>query len=276
MASQSRISTPASRKGPDCLHKRRKRFVPGAKRMREEVKFSPLNVDDLSSSDEDEDLKSTQSLSNEKARTRRPLPTRSDSMATLVNETQPAKSIIGADGDVIDIEREKARPFQLRSKAEREVGRNMPDYSDYEEDVTAGATCPQVPRDSPEWSPAFLHRHFAHSAQPHTLSPPAKGLSSANSATYASSHMLTTSPLPYTPVPATPSLIRAIDRISAAQQAAYKPLSSPATPPLMASVRDGLPIHSGEPRCGLHGPKWELFWKDVKEKAGNGLGHGLA
>lgn len=111
------------------------------------------------------------------------------------------------------------------------------EYSDYEEDVTNAQTQTEY-RTSPGWKPPFLARHGSNAAN----SVPSVGT-----------------------VPMTPSLIRAVDRIKAAQVQAYSTslgdFDSPATAP------DG---HMEGVSVGQHG--WEAFWRDVTAKAAEGTG----
>ncbi|KAI0288194.1 hypothetical protein BC826DRAFT_1107896 [Russula brevipes] len=71
---------------------------------------------------------------------------------------------------------------------------SAPAYSDYEEDVTNAQTLTEEHRDSPDWKPPFLARHASNAANPAA---------------------------PVGAVPITPSLIRAVNRIAAAQAQAY-------------------------------------------------------
>ncbi|KAI0273542.1 hypothetical protein BC834DRAFT_1038153 [Gloeopeniophorella convolvens] len=112
---------------------------------------------------------------------------------------------------------------------------SAPDYSDYEEDVAEAR--PAVPRDSPEWMPPFLARHRSGIAGPSAGAPAGA-------------------------VPMTPSLIRAVDRIAAAQAEALGTAAAP------ASTSDAAPVtHESEP---VRHRRWEAFWRDVTTKAGEG------
>jgi hypothetical protein len=111
-----------------------------------------------------------------------------------------------------------------------------PEYSDYEEDVTSARTRPRERRDLPGWRPPFLTPHDS---------------STASSAT------------PVGPVPMTPSLIRAVDRIAAAQAQAY---SFPA--PVDSSIHRDPDVHTESALARKQ--RWEAFWRDVTAKMADG------
>ena len=110
-----------------------------------------------------------------------------------------------------------------------------PDYSDFEEDVTNVHTEAREYRDSPDWKPPFLAPHGPNVASPVQ---------------------------PVGAVPMTPSLIRAVDRIAAAQAQAYGPSAdsgaSAATPD---THRDNISARK---------QRWEAFWSDVTAKVAEG------
>lgn len=110
---------------------------------------------------------------------------------------------------------------------------DAPEYSDYEEDVTNAQTQPGEYRNSPGWEPPFLARHGSNTAKPE---------SSVGA------------------VPMTPSLIRAVDRIAAAQAQAYG--SSPDTSAGSPEVDRG--------SISVRKQRWEAFWRDVTAKASEG------
>jgi hypothetical protein len=105
-----------------------------------------------------------------------------------------------------------------------------PEYSDYEEDVTSAQTRPGERRNSPGWRPPFLAPHHS------------------NTTSFAT---------PVGAVPMTPSLIRAVDRIAAAQAQAY---GSPA--PMDSSTAQDVHTESDLAR----NERWEAFWQDVTAK----------
>lgn len=108
---------------------------------------------------------------------------------------------------------------------------DAPEYSDYEEDVTNAQTQPEEYRNSPSWEPP---RHGSNTAHPE---------SSVGA------------------VPMTPSLIRAVDRITAAQAQAYGS-SSPDTSAASPEVDRG--------SVSVRKQRWEAFWRDVTAKASEG------
>ncbi|PIL22324.1 hypothetical protein GSI_15012 [Ganoderma sinense ZZ0214-1] len=157
-------------------------------------------------------------------------PTRSDSMATLTEE-HPTETSKGV-----------------------EKTRKGDQLSEDEEDVT---TARMNGRDE-KWTPDFIRRHsLKHQSS-----------SAAISQTGTASSNTLTVPV-FSPVPATPSLIKAIERVNAAQQEAFGQTSS---------AIDGLPLSrppsvSGEDQPQLPRHNWNAFWSDVKDKAGHGFHH---
>ena len=122
--------------------------------------------------------------------------------------------------------------------------------SEDEQDVTSSRTR------GAKWQPEFLQRHqLAHKASAAAISTAGTG----------SSNTLT--PAVFTPVPATPSLIKAVERVSAAQQEAFS----------AARPTEGLPSSSSSPSTPAavvpepRGHNWDAFWHDVKTKAGHGF-----
>ncbi|KAH9841345.1 uncharacterized protein C8Q71DRAFT_700444 [Rhodofomes roseus] len=230
---------PQFHREPTFLRKHRKKGVRGFRRTREAVKFSPLNVDDLSSSsddDDDSDLDDLKPPVKSWAVEHRPSLSRNSSV-TLAN-----------DGDQ-GVKNEGLHPPKANAE---------PDYSDFEEDVAAGALRRSTGPEGEPWTPAFIRRHSlkGESGTPSISSKPS---SSQRTAVERTSSPITAPGSPFTPVPATPSLIRAIERV----QAAYIPPES--SPPLPASANG----HEEHPK----GPKWNTFWQEVKSKAGHELAH---
>lgn len=111
-----------------------------------------------------------------------------------------------------------------------------PEYSDYEEDVTTAQTRTRQRRDSPGWRPSFLAQHDSNAA---------------NSAT------------PIGAVPMTPSLIRAVDRIAAAQAQAYGSAA-----PMDSSTAPNPDVHTENVLARKQ--RWEAFWQDVTAKVAQG------
>ncbi len=107
------------------------------------------------------------------------------------------------------------------------------EYSDHEEDVTNAQT--HTDRNTPGWRPQFLARHGSDAANP---------------------------ALSVGVVPMTPSLIRAVDRITAAQAQAYGTSSDPDT---------SAAGHEADTESVLvRKQRWEAFWRDVTAKASEG------
>ncbi|EMD39743.1 hypothetical protein CERSUDRAFT_112033 [Gelatoporia subvermispora B] len=223
-------ATPKFLLRPEQLRKPRKKFLPGTRRTREAVMFRALGDDDLLSSDEDDRTESTIEH-DEKPRARAPV-------------SWTASTTTLADEAVFDAEKRHGSKNSSRTSqksfahgSETVVASDMPGYELEEEDVTTGIT-----RDHHHtWTPAFLRRHSVRTRPVPELD----------------EHALSTEPvLPYSPIPATPSLIRAIDRIAVAQQAAY------AAPEINMSTQ--IPTR-------LAGSTWDAFWTDVRMKAGHGF-----
>ncbi len=207
------------------------RFHALCKRNREAVKFRPLGQ--LESSDSEEDDPKGSPL-----RGGRPWLKQRHSMTsttpTLVSDSERDTKVKLPDD--IDYDQEIQKLGQLKRKnvvsglGEGEV----PDYSDLEEDLTSVSHR----KTDEEWSPGFIKRY-------------------RSSNTLSSSHgTAVESPSPPTgAVPATPSLIKALDRIALAQKDAFGPRG-----------REGLPRIEDEDEN--RGDGWADFWRDVRDKSG--------
>lgn len=128
------------------------------------------------------------------------------------------------------------------------------DYSDYEEDLsTAYHDSDHINKtaartdDHQGWQPGFLKRYHATAAGGGHHSQSAK------------------------PVPVTRSLIKALDRIAVAQKDAFRPRGIGVNAPNLTTVQVGAagsPKRGGGIKSGVKkGPKWEDFWREVREKA---------
>lgn len=200
----------------------------------------------------------------------RPSLTASSSSPTLVN---------GRESPKIDYDLELAKLKKGRIKARGDM--EVLDYSDFEEDLGS----PRGPSQEPErsgvaWSPGFMKRYPTGSAS--------TGGGLNGSRTGSNPNVA----LPLGAVPATPSLIKALDRISAAQQDAFGVAARSASPLQMHTPLRGSPAVSvmkgkqkldGMPQDGemdgsddeeargkereRRAPRWEEFWRDVKAKA---------
>jgi len=139
------------------------------------------------------------------------------------------------------------------------------DYSDYEEDLSTAyhpgdhAHKTAISTKDQDWQPGFLKRHH-----PRQLPTP-EGHHPPQSAK---------------PVPATPSLIKALDRIAVAQRDAFGPpveiVGGGLPPPNLANVNAADPskrereIESGGKRrrpSQERAPRWDDFWREVQVKA---------
>lgn len=139
---------------------------------------------------------------------------------------------------------------------------DVPEYSDYEEDLTE-ASREKASRDDPRWTPGFIRRHSMRTGAAPTDAP-FQQIGSKVSA--SGSHLTSQQEGPLqaaesTPgadvlssVPATPSLIHALDRITTAYAAQ-------AAPP---KGRDNTLTRDARPNPGK---PWDAFWVDVKAKA---------
>ncbi|KAI0655484.1 hypothetical protein C8Q70DRAFT_1020299 [Cubamyces menziesii] len=221
----------------ELLRKERKPVLGGRTRTREVIKFDPLDPYTLSDSDEEEDLKKAVPAFVRS-------PTRTDSMATLTNDSPLAPKSSG-------------RRVQIDS------------LSDDEEDVTVIATRDGNTSPSGEkWSPDFIRRH----SQRHlNHGPSSAGFSQAASSSNGTSSSNTLTPA-VLPVPATPSLIKAVERVNAAQQEAFTNQAARSTEglPMISALGSAEESRGRQPHARGH--NWDAFWHDVKTKA---AGHGF-
>jgi hypothetical protein len=243
--------------------KRSKKGIPSTS-GRKHIKFGV----DLSSdsSESDSETGNFRPWMNQK-----PSLTSSSSTPTLVN---------GRESRAIDYELELAKLKKDRTKAGGDGGL---DYSDYEEDLGSPRGSKERERHDAGWSPGFMKRHSNASTSTGGVSRngAGKGVSNPNVT------------LPLGAVPATPSLIKALDRISAAQQDAFGIGGRSVSParthsplrrtPVASVVKgkqklDGMPqmedLDSSDDEEGARrkereqrAPRWEEFWRNVKAKA---------
>ncbi|KAJ6551495.1 hypothetical protein B0H19DRAFT_1157919 [Mycena capillaripes] len=198
------------------------------------VKFRPVGGDGLTSSEDEDD----DPLSPTSPKVQRPWLRQKMSMAstaTLVDEGSPKTKDI-------DFDKEMGR---VRGAKKRHVDGEAPEYSDYEEDLTNLATKDGGGKDK-EWSPGFLKRHRSGANAMSSTASQRTAVTSLNSNSKSP---------PLGAVPATPSLIKALDRIAVAQKDAYS--DAPA---------EGMP-NAGTPREEYKGARWDDFWKEVRDKA---------
>ncbi|KAF9468531.1 hypothetical protein BDZ94DRAFT_1183248 [Collybia nuda] len=241
--------------------KRSKNVIPNSGE-RKRIKFGG----DLSSdsSDSDSETSKVRPWLKQKASL-----TASSSSPTMVNGFEPS---------TIDYDLELAKLKKDYVKAGR--GEEVLDYSDFEEDLgSLGAPRKEWERVVSPWSPRFIKRHSTSTSMRSGTgdSGTGSGVSNLNVA------------LPLGAVPATPSLIKALDRISVAQQDAFsfgaKSMTPPQIyPPSHVNVAkrkhrlDGMPraeefVSSDEENghrqkeMDQKASQWEHFWKDVGAKA---------
>ena len=225
---------------PGFLRKKGTTRVKGARLGRRTIKFQPGDEELLSSSDdEDYDVKKPPFV---------PRSLSSASSATLTS------SRVREDQDTL-------KPPSRRTA-------DIPDYSDYEEDLGIAGKA-QASLEDPNWAPEFIRRHSSrsstgpnakHSAHGGDRSPLVMSGFQQPSQQIAPSQRptpVTLSPDALSSVPATPSLIKAVDRITAAYVAQGGPSSSPSM--------DGLPTQGSN--SPVRRKSWDSFWADVKAKA---------
>lgn len=242
-------------------------------RKRKPVKFGA--VDDLSSSDEEEDgdLNSSPLVA--------PPLSYSSSTPTLVDEPPKAlrKKLTAITTNTNDEDEDAIRkPLVIDYDAElaqlkKIKGVNvdgMPDYSDHEEEDVTSVSQRRQSHDHDRWSPAFMKHH----SPGHSLTAEAGGSPP-------------TFPLPSAaPVPATPSLLKALDRIAIAHRDAFGGAPAPlvSTPVsgegggdvanhvVLRRTEDGGEEEEDNARAVEHArkertPRWEHFWREVRNKA---------
>jgi hypothetical protein len=244
-------------KRPGFLKKKSTKRIPApasnSGRKREGVKFRPLSAVEGLSSDsdsEDERLKSPAG---------RPWNGRLNSAAASLSAASGTTM-----NDELDVTKERAALAK-----QRKSGVDGPvDYSDYESDGSSHRK--QVNRGQPGWSPEFIRR-VSQRGSHGTIG--SRGLTSNAGSTVGGS--TPTTPATLRSVPATPSLIRAVDRLAAAQEAVYGPGKGLGSGYGFPAI--GIPVPSnlnGEmvvpnPPAGAedNGERWASFWRDVKDKA---------
>ncbi|KAH9480215.1 hypothetical protein JR316_0006813 [Psilocybe cubensis] len=207
--------------------------VDGERKERKPVKFGETS--DSSDSDSDDETKKASSSSSPASspvlRSHHPERkwtlmdarhfTSSSSTPTLVglagkNTTSSSSSDPRIDSlNKLDYDKEIAQLKMQRKKLGVEDDCDDLDYSDYDDNLAARPILFRTRTvEETEWTPAFLTRHqSARRAEPGHLAAPA-------------------------PVPATPSLIKAIDRLAMAQREAFGKASNstPVTPPATSPV----------------------------------------
>lgn len=209
---------------PECLKKPRGQpRLHGFKRKpREAVKFRPLGDANSDSDSEDE-------LDKPPPQPTRPWLRPRPSLAS----THTANTLVD--------DYEQFDPALEKIKINTKKGTDTPDYSDYEEDVTA----------TKEWQAGLLAKRSGSLEKQRSAS--GGGQSSAT---------LSAGTPPLGAVPATPSLIKALDRIKEAQKVAFVPDGMPR----MASS-DGRLSPKRQGPATSQKEHWDGFWKDVRDQA---------
>jgi len=190
---------------------------------------------------------------------RPPARTFSSSAATLVDRGGKAIPDVLATLDY-DKEIEAVKDKLRRNGADGIGSKEEVEYSDYEEDdVTKGQARVSGGDQGGPWSPEFLKRHQSQAqSQGQALVPPRADILSG-----------------VMPVPATPSLIKAIDRITLAQRDAFGVPNSSASKDQLARLNLEPAQPTREAREGVgdvvgvteKAPRWEEFWREVGRKA---------
>lgn len=197
-----------------CLQKTRKAKTRSRRektlcRNRTRIEFRPKNgfSSASDSSDADDDITKSNTIDPRDSVPKLPARTHSSSASlsgtTIYDSSNSGHPTVRPKVEDIDIEYDKARIAAIKATFGSIVSpntraRTLLDYSDVEEDVTAGYTRASSPvRDVPGWKPGFL-RH----------------LESSNSVPGAIKQKDSLVPPPNDAVPLTPSLITAIGRIA--------------------------------------------------------------
>ncbi|KAF8897480.1 hypothetical protein BD779DRAFT_1667454 [Infundibulicybe gibba] len=206
-----------------------------SRKPREAIKFRPGDGN-LSSDSEDDDTLNSSSQDGSGSGKRRVRPWLLNQKASVTSATPTLVDEAQENGraELVDYDTEIER-----LKKSHKIGDEIPDYSDYEEDLTS-TSFQKNERDI--WSPGFMKRQRSNDlispmgALHPDISPPGA-------------------------VPVTPSLIKALDRIAIAQKDAF------GIPP----ENDGLPsVEKHSPLVEnryYKAPAWDGFWRDVSERA---------
>jgi hypothetical protein len=237
------VSSPLTFRKKSRCHKKVR--IPDNTKRRKPVKFGTI---DEMSSDSDSDPDEKPSLS--KPPSRPSLSFSTSSTPTLVDGYQgpgkqrpsyPYPYELDYNEELAKLKTQKLRFVEMEQ---------VLDYSDYEEEDLTVQNCKGEERDKEEgWSPGFLRRHQPSSA-PTSMSMPGA-----------------------VSMPATPSLIKAVDRIAVARREAYGARSPPVVPgSRQESIAEGRVTGSDDDRDGQRvrqqrAPRWEEFWREVRTKA---------
>jgi hypothetical protein len=244
---------PESLKSNGSHTRARLKVHPSSSRRKEGVKFKPLNSpDDGSSSDSEDETQNT--LTPTSARPKPKAQTSANSASgtsTLVeNNSDKAGSKTIGGSERIKLMRAKAGQDAHETGSDGEI----PEYSDYEEDITSSKRRRiRAERDSPGWRPEFLQRQHQSG----------EGIVPEAPAAVTSPGAISVS--------ATPSLIKAMDRLAAAQQEAFSKVENqvgPTSPqPEIPTGEDPTSQEQENHETKARTARWQEFWREVKEKA---------
>lgn len=126
----------------------------------------------------------------------------------------------------------------------KDKGKTKSVEMDYSDGESARSQQRKGSREAPGWTPEFIRRHSSGGRS--------KDAETGNVELEARRN----ESVPAGAVPMTPSLIKALDRVTQAQTAAYAASSTPGTP--------GSPVSMPQPGGGYD---WGAFWKNVEDKA---------
>ncbi|KAI0698084.1 hypothetical protein BC835DRAFT_1413230 [Cytidiella melzeri] len=221
------------------LRKKDARHGQRTKAARRTIKFTSHNQD---SSSDSEDEGSAEKI---------PLPSRTDSSTTLVDS--------------------RDHSLQPPKRAWEVAPGEVPDYSDGEGDIGKTARLVHIDEKA-AWPPEFIRRHSRRTPSPvvrpflasHKVSLPADARDGSQE--HAPTHSISstaihpsTSAIDITSIPATASLIKAVERVQLAHGAMAHP--SPATTPSSRTVIPTSQLDHERKKS------WDAFWDEVKEKA---------
>ncbi|KAE9393628.1 hypothetical protein BT96DRAFT_923914 [Gymnopus androsaceus JB14] len=255
----------------------KKASIGGAFRKKEVVKFRPL---DEVSSGSDSDEEDGRMRRQEQRPWLRTMSSATSSTPTLVDssglksQTKSNNSNSGSlrEDEELDYEKEVGR---LKAAIKRRVSGTAspglsdeagtpPDYSDFEEEDIFEQKDGEKEK---EWSPKFLrrqsHRSSASNPKPNpTPNDPTRSPNPTGAISPLTSPFL--APLPLAPVPATPSLLHALDRVEKARRDAFTAGSAAAGAGAGAESQKIIGDEKDATEAGGRGQRWEEFWREVK------------
>ncbi|KAE9395098.1 hypothetical protein BT96DRAFT_1022092 [Gymnopus androsaceus JB14] len=245
----------------------KKASIGGGFRKKEVVKFRPL---DEVSSGSDSDEEDGRMRRQEQRPWLRTMSSATSSTPTLVDssglkpqiKSNNSNSASLKEDEELDYEKEVGR---LKAAIKRRVsGTASPglsdaeagtpaDYSDFEEeDIVEQKDGAKDNDGEKEWSPKFLRRQSDSHRSPN----PTVAILPLTS--------LFLAPLSLAPVPATPSLLHALDRVEKARRDAFTAGSAAAGAGVGAESQEIIGDEKDAPEAGGRGQRWEEFWREVK------------